>query len=95
MGILALLCLHLVFSRDQCLDLVVVKFMSLLVILGRRLDDLASVFVGDLQFTNPVLLLLVQCLQLIILLLVGTDSQQQLCVGLLLGHELLDDLPDI
>ena len=95
MGILALLCLRVVLCLHQLAHLQVVRLLELLVVRHHGLLNVPTVFVGDLQLEDALLLGLVQRLQLVVFLLVCADSQQKLRVGLLLGHELGDNLTDI
>ena len=57
--------------------------------------DIPAVLVRNLQFSNSLLLFNVFCLQEVVLSLILAYSEQERGVGLLLRHELLNDLSDI
>ena len=76
------------------LDLCLVIFLSLLIVHVRPFN-LATVFICNLQLSHLLELLFVQSFQLVVLLLICTDGQNKLSVGLFLGHELCDDLTHV
>ena len=93
-SVLGLIGLSVVFRVHKGAHLALVDFVLLLVV---RLGflDLSAVFVGNLQHSHPLRFLTVQLLKLVVLLLILADSEEQGGVGLLLGHEFLDDFAHI
>ena len=94
MGILSLLRFCLVFHCHEVLNLSLVVFFALFIVHVRSLD-LATVFIRDLQLSHLLQLLLVQSLELVVLLLICTNREDELSVGLLLSHELGDDFAHV
>lgn len=94
MSILALLGLSVILRVHQHLHLCIIGIFLLLIVL-RWFADLTPVFVGYLQFTHFFCFCTIELFQLVVSLLICLDGEEKLGVGLLLSHELLDDLPDV
>lgn len=94
-GVLALTGLHVVLGDHETAHLVLIELLLLLVVLGWLARDFTAVVVRDLQLTYHFLFGLVLSLKFIVLLFICTDSEEQLCIGLFLCHEFLNDLTNI
>ena len=69
--------------------------MCQLVLLVLGTIDIPAVLVRNLQLSDTLLLFNVLCLPDVVLFLILAYSEQERGVGLLLRHELLNDLSDI
>ena len=94
MRILSLLCFCFIFHGHEVLNLCFVVLFGMLIVLVGPLD-LATVFICNLQLSHLLQLLLVLGLELVVLLLICTNGKDELGVGLLLRHELSDDLAHV
>ena len=76
-------------------DLAIILLRSQVVVLIRFGTDLTLVLVRDLQFSHLLLFHHIDRFQFVILLLILGDRSEKRRISLLLGHELLDNLPDV
>ena len=91
---LAFLSLSFILSCHEHLHLLFVLLLCKFIVTNRFLN-ISSVIVLDLKFSNLLLFLLIRNFQIVVFLLICTDSEEKLRICLFFGHKFLDDFSNI